>query len=189
MSSPFAYCPNCGKENPPFLNQKQLLCDNCHFEYFHNTASAVGVLLRFLGQDTIRYLLIRRANQPSRGLLDVPGGFVDQGETLEQAASREFQEELGIRLGIDTLEPKYFCSVPNQYFYNNVMYFTTDIFFIADLLTSATNTLDIDSKAVLAESEVQSLEWVDPFRLLSSEMAFDSGKALLEILKNVGSKE
>ena len=46
-----------------------------------------------------RVLLIRRANPPFEGQYALPGGFVDVGETVEQACRRELQEEAGIAVG------------------------------------------------------------------------------------------
>ncbi len=43
-------------------------------------------------------LMIRRGGEPYRGMLALPGGFVDVGETVEQAAQRELHEETGIEL-------------------------------------------------------------------------------------------
>jgi 8-oxo-dGTP diphosphatase len=46
-----------------------------------------------------RVLLIRRANPPFEGQYALPGGFVEIGETVEQACRRELQEEAGITVG------------------------------------------------------------------------------------------
>ena len=44
-----------------------------------------------------RALIARRAKAPLRGLFSLPGGVVEIGETLEQAALRELREEVGVR--------------------------------------------------------------------------------------------
>lgn len=54
-----------------------------------------------------RLLLIRRANAPFRGLHALPGGFVDVGETVEQACRRELAEETGVKAGRLTLVGVY----------------------------------------------------------------------------------
>ena len=45
-----------------------------------------------------KVLLIQRANEPFKGQWALPGGMLDEGETLEQCASRELQEETGLEL-------------------------------------------------------------------------------------------
>lgn len=49
----------------------------------------------FQGESVV---LIRRANEPFKGQYALPGGFVEIGETLEQACARETFEETGLRL-------------------------------------------------------------------------------------------
>ena len=47
-----------------------------------------------------KFLLVRRANAPGRGLYSVPGGRVEHGETLHQAVAREVREETGLAIDI-----------------------------------------------------------------------------------------
>lgn len=47
-----------------------------------------------------KVLLVRRANEPGRGLYSVPGGRVEHGETLHQAAAREVSEETSLTIDI-----------------------------------------------------------------------------------------
>ena len=50
-----------------------------------------------------RLLLIRRANEPGRGLWSLPGGRVEPGETDEQAVVREVAEETGLTVRVGRL--------------------------------------------------------------------------------------
>lgn len=47
-----------------------------------------------------RILLATRTKPPARGLFSLPGGLVEAGETLEQAALRELKEEVGVTASI-----------------------------------------------------------------------------------------
>lgn len=48
-----------------------------------------------------RLLLVRRANEPGRGLWSLPGGRVEPGESDEQAVTRELAEETGMTVSVD----------------------------------------------------------------------------------------
>ncbi|MBU0680507.1 MAG: NUDIX hydrolase [Proteobacteria bacterium] len=68
-------------------------CQNCgHPLAYRNPVPTVDIIIHFHGG----IVLIERKNPPHGWAL--PGGFVDYGETLEQAASREAEEETGLKL-------------------------------------------------------------------------------------------
>lgn len=50
------------------------------------------------GADEI--LLVQRRSEPYRGWWALPGGFIEEDETLEQAATRELEEETGVELAV-----------------------------------------------------------------------------------------
>lgn len=52
-------------------------------------------------------VLIKRANEPFKGSWAIPGGFVEIGETVEQAASREAKEETGLDVDLIRLVGVY----------------------------------------------------------------------------------
>lgn len=67
------------------------------------TADTVLWVVTANKMESPKVLLIQRRNEPFQGQWALPGGFVDQGESLEEAARREVQEETGVT--IDQLWP------------------------------------------------------------------------------------
>jgi ADP-ribose pyrophosphatase YjhB (NUDIX family) len=61
-----------------------------------------------------KMLLCRRAIEPARGLWNPPGGFVEAGETLEEAMARELREETGIDLQTSRFSLYRVASVPHM---------------------------------------------------------------------------
>jgi ADP-ribose pyrophosphatase YjhB (NUDIX family) len=59
-----------------------------------------------------RVLLCRRADPPAAGKWVLPGGFMECGETLEEAAAREIHEETGVRLRPFELRPYAVAALP-----------------------------------------------------------------------------
>lgn len=84
------FCRRCGQT----LKQAEhgYVCGNGH-HIFANPSPAMGVLLV---NDRREVLLAVRGIEPAKGMLDMPGGFCELGETLEETAARELQEELGL---------------------------------------------------------------------------------------------
>jgi mutator protein MutT len=59
-------------------------------------------------------LLIRRAKDPDKGRWSIPGGGVELGETLQEAARREVQEECGLEVEIDQIASVYDLIIPDE---------------------------------------------------------------------------
>lgn len=75
------------------------VCPACGYVVYEDPKLAAGVVLERDG----RVLLLERATNPGRDKLTFPGGYVDRGEPVEDAAVRETAEEVGITAAIDSL--------------------------------------------------------------------------------------
>jgi len=95
------FCPRCGArlEQREQFGQLRPVCPVCRWIYFADPKVAVAALVEQGGQ----VLLVRRANDPLRGLWTLPAGFVDAGEDPAQAAVRECWEETGLEVRITRL--------------------------------------------------------------------------------------
>jgi 8-oxo-dGTP diphosphatase len=75
------------------------MCDRCGFIWYRNPLPAVGVVVAIEG----RIVLIRRRFEPQAGAWALPAGYMELGETPEQAAARECLEETGLTVQIEHL--------------------------------------------------------------------------------------
>lgn len=83
-------CPVC--QNNLEHENNRTNCTNCGFEEYNNPAPCVSLTILKNNQ----VLLCKRAIEPAKGTWDVIGGFIDAGETAEEAAVREMKEETGL---------------------------------------------------------------------------------------------
>lgn len=87
------YCSDCG--NPVILkipagdNRERHVCDHCGTIHYQNPRIIAGTL-PVVGD---KVLLCRRAIEPRRGFWTLPAGFMENGETTQEAAARETIEE------------------------------------------------------------------------------------------------
>jgi NAD+ diphosphatase len=119
----FRYCPKCSAAAIQAVGHKLLRCDACGFELYLNAAAAVAALIP---DEQGRLLLVVRGREPQKGMWDLPGGFVDPGESAAEALQREIREELGVN--VTSME--YLHSYPNVYEYMGVRYVTVDLGFV-----------------------------------------------------------
>ena len=120
--SQFKFCPKCGSEEFNVNNQQSKKCHNCGFVYYFNSSAAIVAVIENSKEEV---LVARRAKDPAKGTLDLPGGFAEMNETIEETVRREILEET--RLEIDSL--KYIFSLPNRYVYSDFEVHTMDLFF------------------------------------------------------------
>ena len=87
------YCSHCGapvtQKVPLGDNLPRYVCNQCELIHYHNPKIVAGCIPEWDDQ----ILLCRRAIEPRRGLWTFPAGFMEIGESTEQAAARETKEE------------------------------------------------------------------------------------------------
>ncbi len=96
MEQEIEFCPRCGTSvtQAESFGRRRPTCPRCGWIYFADPKVAAAVLVEKDG----RVLLVRRGNEPFRGLWTLPAGFVDAGEDPARAAERECFEETGLRV-------------------------------------------------------------------------------------------
>jgi ADP-ribose pyrophosphatase YjhB (NUDIX family) len=130
-SNIFNYCPKCGNKNLAFNGVKVLSCAACGLDYYINPAPAVAVILEYPDGMIV---LTRRKYEPQKGTFDLPGGFVEINESIEETVRREIFEELKITVFTMT----YIGSFPNEYVYKGVSYYTCDMAFVCPIPVGTT---------------------------------------------------
>lgn len=119
----FKYCPKCGSPHFDVNNEKSKRCADCGFVYYFNSSAAT---VAFILNDKSELLVCRRAKEPAKGTLDLPGGFIDMHETAEEGVAREVLEETGLKVD----RAVYQFSLPNTYLYSGFLVHTLDQFFL-----------------------------------------------------------
>ena len=169
----FNYCPSCSSKNIKFEDGKVFRCPDCGFVYYHNIAAATGCLISVPSAEGERLVFTVRGKEPGKGLMDMPGGFVDPGEGALEGLYRELREEIGwtphvpdnVKL-TDVL--KLFASFSNVYKYKGIDYNTCDMYFSV----SAPGLTRDDLR--LQEGEIADVLFLKPEQIDFARFAFES---------------
>jgi ADP-ribose pyrophosphatase YjhB (NUDIX family) len=97
------FCPRCGRHAEVDF-PRRIVCPHCGYAAYYNpkpVAAAIPI------DEQGRVILLRRGFDPGRGLWTFPGGFVDLGESVPDAARRETDEELAMAVELETLVGVY----------------------------------------------------------------------------------
>lgn len=124
----FKYCPFCGSQRFFWDGAKAHICSDCQHKLYINEAGATVALI---ANENGELLLTVRKFNPVAGTLDLPGGFIDIGETAEDCVKREIKEELNL----DVTDLRFFGTFPNEYQFGGLTYFTIDIVFECNVKT------------------------------------------------------
>lgn len=139
----FKFCPKCGSRHFEVNNFKSKKCNDCGFVlYFNAIAATVAIIMNEKGE----ILVAKRAKEPAKGTLDLPGGFADSMETAEEGVAREVAEETGLQV----TETRYLFSLPNKYLYSGFEEHTLDLFFLCTT----------EGGSLRADDDVEELQWI-----------------------------
>lgn len=158
----YTYCPQCGGK---LITQdpQVYICSECSFHFYQNPKPTNGLIAE---NEQGEILLVKRAFEPGKGLWDIPGGFIDSGETLEQSMQREIKEELGVV--VKNLQ--YFNSYPDLYTYQDVTVSTLVFMMIGT----------VDPAALKAADDVSEVKFFPKDNLPWDQMAFKSMQQTLK---------
>ncbi|MFO0013589.1 MAG: NUDIX domain-containing protein [Planctomycetota bacterium] len=167
LEAVYRYCPACGTQRASFEPYRPYRCHACGHTTFFGPVAAVGAIVT---DEDGKVLLVRRANDPAKGKLGMPGGFIDPDESSEEALRREMLEEVGLPI----LSMQYLTSAPNQYLYRGIELPVLDMFYIVEVEHRDVRTLD---------GEISDWIWTDLSEEILDQMAFVSNRYALTLYR------
>jgi mutator protein MutT len=169
----FRFCPRCGSDRFGINDFKSKKCADCGFVYYFNPlAATVGIITNGKGE----ILVARRAKEPAKGTLDLPGGFCDSYETAEEGVIREIKEETGLNVE----STRYLFTIPNIYHYSGMELHTMDMFFHCKVK---------DTERLIADDDVADLRWVEIEQLDAAEFGLQSIRNSIQRFKEMYKKK
>ncbi len=158
----YKYCPRCQTEFSKNSN-RLLICPNCKFKQYLNPVPCNGVIIV---NEKNQIMLVKRKSEPKKGYWDLPGGFIEPGESFEESVKREIKEELGIEIEMTKLVGIY----NDYYLYEGVNIPTFGVVVEAK----------IKSGELSINDDITDYQFFNKAEVLQQELAFDSLRKGLE---------
>jgi ADP-ribose pyrophosphatase YjhB (NUDIX family) len=160
----YQYCPYDGERLivNDSASEGRPACPKCGFIDYQNPKACVAILIT----QGRKILLARRGIEPAKGQWDIPGGFANEGESVEDTVVREALEETSLRVRVK----EYLGSVPDVYGPRQTP--TVNLCFLVEVLEGE----------LKPKSDVESLEWFSLYELPET-MAFAHQEQVLQLLK------
>jgi ADP-ribose pyrophosphatase YjhB (NUDIX family) len=138
----FNFCPRCGKAL--VMNEGKPTCTSCGFIFYDNPVPSAAVI----GCVNGKFVLVRRLVEPGKGGLGFPGGFIEENESSQEAAVREFKEETGLVCSDLTL----LTVVPVKYVVPGVEKNVLCVYFVAGMVLGTPHPGSEESEIVFRSS-------------------------------------
>jgi len=132
------------KRVPEGDNRERLICNRCEFIHYQNPKIVAGAVCTWSNGGKDKILMAKRAIEPRKGFWTLPAGYMELGETTEQAAIREAREEACATIEIERLLAMYSVARIGQ----------VQIMYRARLVNE-------DVAAGIESEEVALLDWAD----------------------------
>lgn len=159
----YVYCPLCGHKLVPSKGTSPLICSECNFHLYNNPKPCNGIIIENRSGEI---LLVKRKFPPKKNYWDLPGGFIDANESLEESVRREAKEELDIDLVVEEIIGIYH----DYYVYQNIKYPTLGIVVTAKALKEIEKASD----------DISQFKFFPKKEVLGQKLAFESLRRSLE---------
>jgi len=156
----YKFCSICGGRLKKD-KRGNLACIKCSFINFRNPRPTATGLILYKN----RLLLTKRGKAPFKGWWDLPGGYVERGETAEQALKREIEEETGLDIKIKNVFGTY----------SGTASFGADKYWILSIVFFA----QAQSQSLQANDDISDSRWFAKSEI-PSKIAFDSNQKIIK---------
>lgn len=163
----YKFCPKSGDALKQ-ISENILQCNNCGYKLYVNPITCNGVIIV---NENGKIMLVKRKFDPKKGYWDLPGGFIEPHEDLEQSVKREIKEELGVDIDLIKIIGVY----NDVYEFQDIIWPTLGIVVAAKTVTGNFRSSD----------DINSYKFFRLQEALKQRLAFHSiKKALLDFAKS-----